>query len=254
MRTRRRGRSWSSAGTSNRVLGQVRIRRTSRPFAASLTSAEAKDHPLTPVVTTARALADTALDCRQIAQVRAMIGAAVLKKRCTLRELAHELEHAPRNGSALLRQALRETTDGARSAAEAAAAVKLGRARRIPAFELNVPVVDEDGRTIYVVDVLWRALRAGLEIDSREFHVSDADWKRTLDRHNQLTRYGLALAHYPPSTVTGRSTAWLEDVADWLARRAAELDVAVPRATGVIEPALDAPPAPLVVRSRPLAS
>lgn len=109
---------------------------------------------------------------------------------------------------------------GARSAAEAAAAAAAARLGRggVPPFELNVPVVDEQGELIFVVDVLWRELRAALEIDSREYHFSETDWLATLDRHNELTRYGLAVSHYAPSIVTKRGAGWVAEVDDWLHR------------------------------------
>ncbi|MGH3494097.1 MAG: hypothetical protein ACRDQ1_12825 [Sciscionella sp.] len=259
LRARGLGERWPPTGQvlvlsrrgSNRVIGRARIRRTDRPYHAETIPAEAKLYPLMSAVGVARAIADTALDCRRISPVRAMIGSAVMHRRCTFRELMSELEEAPRNRSALLRRALSETLDGARSAAEAACAEKLQHAPRIPAFELNVPVVDEDGRELYAVDVLWRELRAVLKIDSREYHFSDEDWKGTLARHNQLTRYTLAVTHYPPSTITGRSLGWLDEVADWLAERAAELGLAMPPPGGVIRPPVDRAPPPVIVRARP---
>ncbi len=48
----------------------------------------------------------------------------------------------------------------------------------VPPFELNVPIVDEYGRLLYVVDMLWRELRAALEVDSREYHFGVEDWRR----------------------------------------------------------------------------
>ena len=160
--------------------------------------------------------------------------------------LVAELDSGPQNGSYLLRRALRAAGDGAHSEAEAAAAGKLARAD-VPPFELNVPIVDQHGVVLFAVDVLWRALRAALEIDSREFHFSQADWHDTLARHNKLTRYGLAVTHYSPSVVSGAGTGWLTEVAGWLRARAAELKVAMPRGSGAVTPPMDVPPAPFVV-------
>lgn len=109
---------------------------------------------------------------------------------------------------------------------------------------MNVPVVDERGTVIYVVDLLWRELRAALEIDSREFHFSEADWRAALARHNELTRFGLSVTHYPPSAT--RAPRWDAEVAYWLRRRAAELGVVTP-AVRRSEPAAARPALPLVV-------
>ncbi|MGH8962573.1 MAG: hypothetical protein ACRDWT_15530 [Jatrophihabitantaceae bacterium] len=109
-------------------------------------------------------------------------------------------------------------------------------------------MVDRFGQLLYVVDVLWRELRAVLEINSREYHLSEREWKATMDRHNELTRYGLAITHYPPSTVGKRG--WSGEVADWLRERASELGVAYPLTRGVITSAVDATPVPIIVRGR----
>jgi hypothetical protein len=115
----------------------------------------------------------------------------------------------------------------------------------MPAFELNVAVVDERGRVVFVVDVLWRGLRAALEIDSREYHLSEQDWQASMARHNELTRCGLSVVHYPPSAV--RRRGWASEVAAWLRARADELGVAGPRSRGVLAPAVGAAPPPLVI-------
>ena len=93
----------------------------------------------------------------------------------------------------------------------------------IPPFEANVPIYDTTGRRVAVADALWRGLRAVLEIDSREFHFGEPEWKRTMRRHNLLGRLGLSVVHYPPSAVRDRNSGWLDEVAQWLAVRATEL-------------------------------
>jgi hypothetical protein len=206
----------------NRVVGGVRLRRTDRPFVRTQVSVHSATLPLAPIVATARAVADAALEYQDADRVRALVTSAVQRRACRIEDLLAELRAGPRNGSRLLRLALVDAIDGARSAAEATAVGKLRRAP-VPSFELNVPIFDAPGRLMYVVDVLWRELRTVLEIDSREYHFSERAWKATMDRHNQLTRRGLAVTHYPPSAVTKRG--WTGEVVDWLTERAAELGV-----------------------------
>lgn len=237
-----------SRHAANRVVGQVRIRETQRAYTVTTTSPDAFDHPLTPVVGTARAIADAAPFYRWLTPVRALVTSAVQRNLCTTDELLAELEVAPRQGSGFLRLALRDAADGARSVAEAVGARKLARSS-IPAFELNVPIINVSGRLIAVADVFWRALRAVLEIDSREYHFSERDWKRTLARHNLLTRLGLAVTHHPPAEVMGRGRGWLDETGWWLAARARELGVAIERRHGVIQAGPDGP-APFVVTAR----
>jgi len=156
--------------------------------------------------------------------VRALVTTSVQQRLCTIEELSCELDTAPRNHSAFLRRALTDVLDGAQSAAEAEA-VDLLRTASVPPFELNVALVDNQGNTLYVVDMLWRDLRAVLEIDSREFHFAERDWAATLRRHNALTRAGLAVTHYRPREVRTGGSAWAAEVACWLRQRAAELGV-----------------------------
>jgi hypothetical protein len=105
---------------------------------------------------------------------------------------------------------------------------------------MNVPVVLA-GQARYYVDFLWRALRAVLEIDSRDYHFTEADWRNTMTRHNALIAAGFAVTHYPPSLV-GRP-GWADEVGDWLRARARELGVPYPRTRGVITHQLaEAPP------------
>jgi hypothetical protein len=204
----------------NRRIGAVRIRVTRRPFAVRHTSAVDPTLPLVPVTSAARAVADTALCQSWLGSVRAMIAAAVQNGLCSVEELTDELAACGRNNSALLRRALGEIAEGARSAAEAVAADYLRRAD-VPPFELNAPIMHAH-RLVAIADVLWRELRAVLEIDSREFHFSAADWQATMSRHNRLVRLGYAVTHYPPSAV---SPTWAHEVESWLQARAHELDV-----------------------------
>ncbi|MGH8963152.1 MAG: hypothetical protein ACRDWT_18505 [Jatrophihabitantaceae bacterium] len=230
----------------SRSMGGVRIRRTDRPFAAHTTSV---NHPLLPysrVVPMARAVVDTAALYEDLRSVRAVVTSSVQKGRCSLHQLVAELGPGRTPGSRLLRQVLGEIADGARSVAEAEAAACLQRAD-VPAFELNVPIVDRSGTVIFVVDVLWRELRATLEVDSRECHRSDAQWQATLDRHNQLTTFGLSVTHYPPTTIRRRGRPWVGQVEHWLRTRAAEIGVPWLRGTGVVRPPPGSDPPPFVV-------
>ena len=169
-----------------------------------------------------RAVADTALEMRGLRDVRALVTDAVQRGLAAPADLVAELEAGPQQGSALLRHAVADLVDGARSVAEAEA-IELLRRRRVPPFEVNVPLVDERGVVVAVADILWRELRAVLEIDSREFHFGERRWKATMRRHNLLLRLGYATAHYPPSEIRSRGAAWADEVAGWLAARAREI-------------------------------
>lgn len=238
-----------SRNVIGRVVGGVRIRQTDRPFKRRFQPIGAPLE-LTPIVALPRAVADTAIDCRDLASVRALLGSAVQRGRCTVPDLLAEYEAGPRNGSRFLRIALGDLRDGARSAAEARAARTLARSA-VPPFELNVPIVDQVGTLIRVVDILWRELRAALEIDSREFHYNEADWQATLRRHNQLTRWGLSATHYPPREISQNRSNFVAEVYEWLQMRASELHVPMPRGHGIRTPR-DGEPTPFVLAKSPL--
>src|SRR5262245_31458396 len=67
----------------------------------------------------ARALADTARAMTDLSDVRAVVAAGVQRGKVELWQLDAEVRTGPARGSALLRRALAEVSDGARSAAEA---------------------------------------------------------------------------------------------------------------------------------------
>ena len=206
----------------NRVFGSVRIRVTSRDYRSRTTSVNDDALPLVAMAATARAVADTALMYGTFAPVRAMVTTAIQRQVCTIDELVEELQFSPRKGSGWLRRALNDVVQGARSIAEADAADALRR-RAAPPFEMNAPIRDRAGRVVAVADFLWRPLRAIVEIDSREFHFGEAQWKGTMRRHNELLALGYTVAHYPPSDIRLRPAAWADEVTTWLAARAAEL-------------------------------
>jgi very-short-patch-repair endonuclease len=160
-----------------------------------------------------RAVADYARSRRRIDDVRAVVASAVRSGGCTVDELTRELAESPRNGSALLRQALAEVSAGAASAPEARAAALIRRAN-LPPFEQNARI-DLPGGGYFVVDFLWRALRAILEIDSVEHHLDPVDWAATQDRHLKLSTLGYSVVHRPPSALRDE-VRFAAEVRAWL--------------------------------------
>jgi hypothetical protein len=232
----------------NRVLGGVRIRPTPRPYATWTLPSEHPELPLAVVVHIARAVADTALLYRRLAPVRALVTSAVQAQRCRAEDLLDEADLVPRNHSAPFLEAVADLRDGARSIAEAEAIHILRRAP-VPVFEANVTIVTAGGRVLAVADLLWRELRAVLEIQSRQYHFSEQEWANTMRRHNRLTPYGLALAHYRPAEIRRRASGWAHEVETWLRARARELGVpyVVPR----VRPASELHPPPFVLPDLP---
>jgi very-short-patch-repair endonuclease len=227
-------------GHRNRVVGGVRLRPSDRLLATTTLSVLDEHLPLARIASTARAVADTALMYRTFAPVRALVTSAAQKGFCSADELHRELDLGPRNGSAYLRRALEDVFGGAASISEAELA-DLMRAAGLPSFELNVPILDGIGNHIATADVLWRELRAVLEVDSKEHHFLEPQWEQTMRRHNGLTRLGLAVTHYPPTDLRRRTEEVMTEVDEWLRARAVELGVPYPPGPSKI------PGAPLVL-------
>lgn len=190
----------------------VRIRRTAR-----LPEVELRPGPRRAPVP--RAVADLALELGRLDDVRALVADVVRRGLGRPEELERERLAGPRRGSAYLRQAIEEVAAGAWSAPEARAAVLLRRARP-PAFEQNVRLRLSTGRVV-VVDFLWRALRAVLEIDSASFHALAGDADATSDRHMWLEADGYSVAHRTPAQISRSPAAFVASVSAWLGGLAA---------------------------------
>lgn len=50
-------------------------------------------------------------------------------------------------------------------------------------------------------DAWWPDAGVAAEVDSREWHLSPEDWKRSVRRHTAMTKHGILLLHFTPSTI-----------------------------------------------------
>lgn len=144
-----------------------------------------------------RAIADTARWLADIADVRSVVAAGVQRDRVSLVQLSRELESGPIRGSALLRQALAEVAAGARSSAEADLIV-LVRKSKLPEPLYN-PRLYLGEEFLASPDAWWPQFGVAVEVDSRAWHLSPADWERTLARHARMTAQGILVLHFPPA-------------------------------------------------------
>ena len=144
-----------------------------------------------------RALADTARQLTCLGDVRAVVAGAVQQGRCTISELAGELGSGPVKHSAMFRTVLAEVADGIRSAAELH---DLIRAARLPMPLFNPSLYDGD-TFIAKPDAWWPDAGVAAEADSREWHLSPADWDRTRRRHDLMAAAGIILLHFSPRQI-----------------------------------------------------
>ena len=183
-----------------------------------------------------RAIADTARRLTDVADVRALVAAAVQRGHVQLWQLTRELDDGPRQGSALLRAALAEVAVGARSAAEADL-LTLIRMAKLPEPLYN-PRLYVGEEFLASPDAWWPEFGVAVEVDSKAWHLSPADWERTLERHARMTAQGILVLHFPP----GRLRSARREVT-------AEMRSALARSAGPLAHIRTVPGGPLVARS-----
>jgi hypothetical protein len=170
--------------------GFVRLRRTS--LVPEVFHTDGKVSYADP----ARAVTDTVRAMEDLSDVRALVAAGVQRGMVAIWQLTSELERGPMQGSARLRRALAEVSDGARSAAEADL-LTLIRQSRLPEPLYN-PRLFVGKDFLASPDAWWPDSGVAVEVDSRAWHLSPADWERTLARHARMTSQGILVLHFPP--------------------------------------------------------
>lgn len=144
----------------------------------------------------ARAVADAVRLLDTTDEVRAVVASAVQRGRLQVWQLAEELSRGPKQRSARLRLALAEVADGVRSVAEGDLRA-LVRRERLPAPVYN-PRLYVGDEFLASPDAWWQEAALAAEVDSREWHLSPADWEQTLARHARMSAHGIVVLHYPP--------------------------------------------------------
>lgn len=148
---------------------------------------------------TARAVADAVRQLSDLDVARAVVADAVQRDRCKVTELADELARGGIIGSGLLRRVLAEVADGVRSVAEAdLRKLIIGAGLPLPIFNARLYAGTE---LIAIADAWWPEAAVAAEVDSREWHLSPADWERTLRRHARMTAEGILALHFTPRQI-----------------------------------------------------
>ena len=151
------------------------------------------------VVPLSRAVADAARGMTGLADVRAVVAAAVQQGKCTPELLVAELEGGPVQGSALFRAAVSDVCDGIRSSPEADLKHLLRRAKiPEPVFNPRLYAGDE---FIASPDAWWPEAGIAGEVDSRAYHLSPQDHERTLARDARMAAHGITVLHFTPRQI-----------------------------------------------------
>jgi hypothetical protein len=158
-----------------------------------------------------RAVADATRPMTSLGDVRAVVAEALPKGRCDLASLVAELNDGPVAGSRFYRVALRECIAGSRSAAEGALMTLIGRSD-LPEPMYNAELYTFDGAFLGIADVWWQRAAVVAEVDSRRYHLSPADYERTVMRHNRMAAHGINVLHFLPDTVKNDPSAVIRNL------------------------------------------
>jgi hypothetical protein len=196
-------------------VGFVRLHRTSLQPHALYGDGKVK------YVDPARAVADAVRAMPDLSDVRALVAAGVQRGKVELWQLSRELELGPVRGSALLRRALAEVADGARSTAEIDL-LNLIRRARLPEPLYN-PRLYVGPVFLASPDAWWPEFGVAVEVDSKAWHLSPADWARTLERHARMTAQGILVLHVPPGRLRSAQRDVIAEMKSAVARSAGPL-------------------------------
>ena len=168
-----------------------------------------------------RAIADTARMLTDVAAVRAVVAAAVQQGQVQLWQLTRELDVGPRRHSALFRRALAEVADGVRSTAEADLLTLVRRAKLpVPLYNARLFI---GSKFLASPDAWWPDFGVAVEVDSRAWHLSPADWEQTLARHARMTAQGVLVLHFPPTRLRTARREVTSEIRSALARSSGPL-------------------------------
>jgi very-short-patch-repair endonuclease len=157
-----------------------------------------------------RALADAVRAQMEFRDARALVADTFQHGHCTVNQLAAELAAGPRQGSGALREALEEVADGVRSVAEGDLR-KLIKNGRLPEPLYNPRLFVGDA-FLAKPDAWWAEAGVAVEVDSREWHLSPADWERTQARHAAMSAHGILVMHYAPRRIRTNGAVVLAEI------------------------------------------
>ena len=66
---------------------------------------------------------------------------------------------------------------------------------------------------IAIPDAWWPEAGVAAEVDSREWHLTPADWERTMRRHAQMSSYGIIVLHFTPREIRSDPAAVIAAIA-----------------------------------------
>jgi hypothetical protein len=153
------------------------------------------------VTSAARAVVDACRASSDLRTARAIMTESVQSRFTSVARLEAEIQRAGRSRTALAGSVLREIVDGVRSLPEAELRDLVKSSAVLPRLLWNPRLQSSDGEPLPTPDGWIPDAGIALEVDSRTHHSSDADWGRTMRRHNALAQCGVQVLHFSPREI-----------------------------------------------------
>lgn len=174
-------------------------------------------HPLVrqglPVSPLPRAVVDGARELVRLSDVRALVAEPVQRGLVAVAQLEHVVAAGHSAGSRLVRRVLAEVRDGVRSEPEARLRTLLSGSRVLPPPLWNCRLLLHS-RWLADPDAYLPDAGLVVEYESRQWHLSPADWENTLARHDRLSAAGLRVLHVTPDRLRSGPRRVLQTIED----------------------------------------
>jgi hypothetical protein len=164
------------------------------------------------IASPARAVMSAAADAGSDDRCRAVLIEAVQRGVATPAQLRHELECAPRRGSARPRAALREVEDRAWSVPEADLLRVLGTSTVLPAVWANPDLRAADGTRLPRPDGWVDDVALAVQVHSWQFHSAAHDWEHTVMADGVYAEHGVVVVAVTPAAIERHPEAVLHRV------------------------------------------
>jgi hypothetical protein len=156
--------------------------------------------PIT-VCSRARALVDAARELRTTDRARALLIQAVQRGHVRERDLWSELDAGPVNGSAGVREAMRQVGTGAWSPPEFDVLSAMSKSRILPRVWANPKLVTADGMALPSPDGWIDEVALAIQVQSRQYHLRDADWEGTVATGTVFAEYLVPVLAVTPAQI-----------------------------------------------------
>jgi hypothetical protein len=145
-----------------------------------------------------RAVVDACRRRENLDHVREIVAEVVQHRRCSVADIVREVREAARQRTALTRAVLREVEAGVRSVAEARVRSVL-LALGVDGLEWNIELWTRDGEFVGSPDAYCSRTGVALQVDSMEWHLAPAAYKRTQARQRDLAHWGVFVLPWSPA-------------------------------------------------------